>query len=63
MYGAWEQYLGLEHPDTAPRKAHTVNQVLVSTLFPRIRISTDFIIFLGGSVMFISVHCAEPAFI
>jgi ubiquitin carboxyl-terminal hydrolase 7 len=26
MYGAWEQYLGLEHPDTAPRKAHTVNQ-------------------------------------
>jgi hypothetical protein len=27
MYGAWEQYLGLEHPDTAPRKAHTANQV------------------------------------
>ncbi|PWZ40553.1 Ubiquitin carboxyl-terminal hydrolase 12 [Zea mays] len=26
MYGAWEQYLGLEHPDTAPRKAHTANQ-------------------------------------
>ncbi|XP_066396753.1 ubiquitin C-terminal hydrolase 12-like isoform X2 [Miscanthus floridulus] len=26
MYGAWEQYLGLEHPDTAPRKAHTINQ-------------------------------------
>jgi len=26
MYGAWEQYLGLEHPDTAPRKAHTGNQ-------------------------------------
>ncbi|XP_040381747.1 ubiquitin C-terminal hydrolase 12-like isoform X1 [Oryza brachyantha] len=26
MYGAWEQYLGLEHPDTAPRKTHNVNQ-------------------------------------
>ncbi|KAJ1287845.1 hypothetical protein BS78_02G042300 [Paspalum vaginatum] len=26
VYGAWEQYLGLEHPDTAPRKAHTINQ-------------------------------------
>ncbi|EMS55547.1 hypothetical protein TRIUR3_30191 [Triticum urartu] len=26
MYGAWEQYLGLEHPDTAPRKAHSANQ-------------------------------------
>ncbi|KAG8100649.1 hypothetical protein GUJ93_ZPchr0013g36878 [Zizania palustris] len=26
MYGAWEQYLGLEHPDTAPRKTHSVNQ-------------------------------------
>lgn len=30
MYGAWEQYLGLEHPDTAPRKSHTVNQVLLA---------------------------------
>jgi hypothetical protein len=27
MYGAWEQYLGLEHADTSPRKAHTTNQV------------------------------------
>lgn len=26
MYGAWEQYLGLEHPDTAPRKTHNANQ-------------------------------------
>uniref|UniRef100_A0A0E0AG35 ubiquitinyl hydrolase 1 n=1 Tax=Oryza glumipatula TaxID=40148 RepID=A0A0E0AG35_9ORYZ len=26
MYGAWEQYLGLEHPDMAPRKTHNANQ-------------------------------------
>ncbi|KAF7022211.1 hypothetical protein CFC21_035024 [Triticum aestivum] len=26
MYRAWAQYLGLEHPDTAPRKAHSANQ-------------------------------------
>ncbi|CAA6658468.1 unnamed protein product [Spirodela intermedia] len=26
IYGAWEQYLGLEHPDTSPRRAHTANQ-------------------------------------
>ncbi|CAL9089521.1 unnamed protein product [Musa textilis] len=26
IYGAWEQYLGLEHPDTAPKRAYTVNQ-------------------------------------
>ena len=33
MYGAWEQYLGLEHPDTAPRKAHTINQVELTHRF------------------------------
>ncbi|KAL6005120.1 CSN-associated deubiquitinating enzyme Ubp12 [Asimina triloba] len=27
VYGAWEQYLGLEHSDTAPKKAYTANQV------------------------------------
>ncbi|KAJ6813606.1 ubiquitin carboxyl-terminal hydrolase 12-like [Iris pallida] len=26
VYGAWEQYLGLEHADTSPKRAHTVNQ-------------------------------------
>ncbi|TVU24932.1 hypothetical protein EJB05_27399, partial [Eragrostis curvula] len=26
VYGAWEQYLGLEHTDTAPKRAYTVNQ-------------------------------------
>jgi len=26
VYGAWEQYLGLEHPDTAPKRPHTANQ-------------------------------------
>ncbi|CAA6653759.1 unnamed protein product [Spirodela intermedia] len=26
IYGAWEQYLGLEHPDTAPKRAYTANQ-------------------------------------
>ncbi|XP_042455925.1 ubiquitin C-terminal hydrolase 13-like isoform X3 [Zingiber officinale] len=26
IYGAWEQYLGLEHSDTAPKKAYTTNQ-------------------------------------
>ncbi|XP_039146207.1 ubiquitin carboxyl-terminal hydrolase 12-like isoform X2 [Dioscorea cayenensis subsp. rotundata] len=26
VYGAWEQYLGLEHADTAPKRSYTVNQ-------------------------------------
>ncbi|XP_074578777.1 ubiquitin C-terminal hydrolase 13-like isoform X2 [Curcuma longa] len=26
IYGAWEQYLGLEHSDTAPKRAYTTNQ-------------------------------------
>lgn len=26
VYGAWEQYLGLEHSDTAPKRAYTANQ-------------------------------------
>ncbi|CAN6465077.1 unnamed protein product [Victoria cruziana] len=26
VYGAWEQYLGLEHSDTAPKRAYTINQ-------------------------------------
>ncbi|KAL2945550.1 Ubiquitin carboxyl-terminal hydrolase 12 [Bienertia sinuspersici] len=26
VYGAWEQYLGLEHADTAPKRTHTSNQ-------------------------------------
>ncbi|CAD6256634.1 unnamed protein product [Miscanthus lutarioriparius] len=29
VYGAWEQYLGMEHTDTAPKRAYTVNQVLL----------------------------------
>lgn len=27
VYGAWEQYLGLEHSDSAPKRAYTANQV------------------------------------
>lgn len=27
VYGAWEQYLGLEHSDNAPKRAYAVNQV------------------------------------
>ncbi|KAJ0981726.1 hypothetical protein J5N97_009981 [Dioscorea zingiberensis] len=26
VYGAWEQYLGLEHADTAPKRSYTANQ-------------------------------------
>ncbi|KAJ6796532.1 ubiquitin carboxyl-terminal hydrolase 12-like [Iris pallida] len=26
VYGAWEQYLGLEHSDTAPKRLYTANQ-------------------------------------
>ncbi|KAL5720643.1 ubiquitinyl hydrolase 1 [Ranunculus cassubicifolius] len=26
VYGAWEQYLGLEHSDTAPKRAYNANQ-------------------------------------
>lgn len=26
VYGAWEQYLGLEHADTAPKRTYTANQ-------------------------------------
>ncbi|XP_034693544.1 ubiquitin carboxyl-terminal hydrolase 12-like isoform X2 [Vitis riparia] len=28
VYGAWEQYLGLEHSDTAPKRAYAANQVV-----------------------------------
>ncbi|XP_068651293.1 ubiquitin C-terminal hydrolase 12-like isoform X2 [Aristolochia californica] len=28
VYGAWEQYLGLEHSDSAPKRAYPPNQVL-----------------------------------
>ncbi|XP_048426479.1 ubiquitin C-terminal hydrolase 12-like [Pyrus x bretschneideri] len=31
VYGAWEQYLGLEHSDNAPKRAHAANQVGSST--------------------------------
>ncbi|KAF8694589.1 hypothetical protein HU200_038118 [Digitaria exilis] len=27
VYGAWEQYLGMEHTDTTPKRAYIVNQV------------------------------------
>lgn len=27
MYGAWEQYLGLEHSDNAPKRSYATNQV------------------------------------
>ncbi|PIA54178.1 hypothetical protein AQUCO_00900614v1 [Aquilegia coerulea] len=27
VYGAWEQYLGLEHSDSAPKRAYAANQV------------------------------------
>ncbi|KAJ1432182.1 Ubiquitin specific protease, conserved site [Sesbania bispinosa] len=27
VYGAWEQYLGLEHTDNAPKRSYAVNQV------------------------------------
>ncbi|RZR93961.1 hypothetical protein BHM03_00022561, partial [Ensete ventricosum] len=33
VYGAWEQYLGLEHSDTAPKRAYTANQVKYILLF------------------------------
>ncbi|XP_063944747.1 uncharacterized protein LOC108211964 isoform X5 [Daucus carota subsp. sativus] len=26
VYGAWEQYLGLEHPDNTPKRAFAANQ-------------------------------------
>nr|XP_043609008.1 ubiquitin C-terminal hydrolase 12-like isoform X2 [Erigeron canadensis] len=26
VYGAWEHYLGLEHPDTSPKRPYTANQ-------------------------------------
>lgn len=33
VYGAWEQYLGLEHSDTTPKRAYTVNQVILNLVF------------------------------
>ena len=30
VYGAWEQYLGLEHSDNAPKRSYSVNQVTYS---------------------------------
>ncbi|CAN6577224.1 unnamed protein product [Malus baccata var. baccata] len=32
VYGAWEQYLGLEHSDKAPKRAHAANQAAQETL-------------------------------
>ncbi|KAJ9559114.1 hypothetical protein OSB04_013728 [Centaurea solstitialis] len=32
VYGAWEQYLGLEHPDTSPKRPFTANQGAYGTL-------------------------------
>lgn len=32
-YGAWEYYLGLEHSDTAPKRAHQTNQVRCSVSY------------------------------
>lgn len=29
IYGAWEQYLGLEHSDTTPKRSYAVNHVSV----------------------------------
>ncbi|KAL5568701.1 hypothetical protein UlMin_025276, partial [Ulmus minor] len=29
VYGAWEQYLGLEHSDNAPKRSYTANQSIV----------------------------------
>ncbi|KAK4480450.1 hypothetical protein RD792_013523, partial [Penstemon davidsonii] len=28
VYGAWEQYLGLEHSDNAPKRSHAANQAI-----------------------------------
>ncbi|KAH7541842.1 hypothetical protein FEM48_Zijuj02G0010400 [Ziziphus jujuba var. spinosa] len=33
VYGAWEQYLGLEHSDSAPKRAYTANQVKYPSSF------------------------------
>ncbi|URD95957.1 hypothetical protein MUK42_08966 [Musa troglodytarum] len=33
IYGAWEQYLGLEHSDTAPKRAYTANQQINIDLY------------------------------
>lgn len=32
VYGAWDQYLGLEHSDNAPKRAYAANQVLLPFL-------------------------------
>ena len=29
VYGAFEQYLGLEHTDTSPKRAYSANQVTI----------------------------------
>ena len=34
VYGAWEQYLGLEHTDNAPKRSYTANQVYNSFQCP-----------------------------
>lgn len=33
VYGAWEQYLGLEHTDTTSKRSYTANQVGNAILF------------------------------
>ncbi|KAJ6727513.1 UBIQUITIN CARBOXYL-TERMINAL HYDROLASE 13 [Salix purpurea] len=32
VYGAWEQYLGLEHSDNAPKRSYAANQMIMSSI-------------------------------
>jgi hypothetical protein len=50
VYGAWEQYLGLEHTDTAPKRAYTANQVcLLGSEFLQVRMTNLILVMLGCS--------------
>lgn len=43
VYGAWEQYLGLEHTDNAPKRSYAANQASA-----HVKLSRSFImVFLG----------------
>lgn len=39
-YGAWEYYLGLEHTDSAPKRAHQTNQVFIHIRYFGLKICT-----------------------
>lgn len=51
VYGAWEQYLGLEHTDHAPKRSHTTNQVFLANFLHHISLPNYTVENPGGKLL------------